>query len=320
MRHAVLIIAHKNAKQLTRLISTLKDDDIDVYVHIDKKWKISASEIEDIKNANKSVTIIDKRISGFLDTWSLCKITLELIKAALESSNDYSYYMLLSGQDYPIKSISYIKSFLEEQYPKPLIDCTPMVKDNWIYSGFKWIRFHPYYRFVERITKNKKLKKLMLMPAYAVQLIVTYLIGSPYKRLKKVDCELYGGSAWWILPKEIVQLCLFESQKNTEIIKAFKLKNTPEETFFQTMSMRSSLKNMIEINEPYEIRQNCMTYAYFFDETHEPTGHPYILTDDNYEMLKSRRELFARKFELGVSESLMNRIDLEVAEKAGSEL
>ena len=58
-----------------------------------------------------------------------------------------------------------------------------------------------------------------------------------------------------------------------------------------------------------------MTYAYFFDDTHEATGHPYILIDDNFDMLKERKELFARKFELGISDSLMDKIDQEVAEQ-----
>lgn len=312
MLSAFMIIAHKNIDQVIRLVRILEDDEIDFYIHLDKKWKLNDADIERLKAASRHVTVVNKRISGFLDTWSLCEITIELIKSALRTEKDYSYFALLSGQDYPIKSIEDIKNTFEQRYPKPLIDCTPMVKDNWIYSGFKWIRFHGYYRMVERIAKSRKARKLLLLPAYAVQFVVTYIAGSPYKRLMKADCALYGGSAWWILPREIVELCVAEVESNTEIVKAFKLKNTPEETFFQTMTMRSSLSSLVDINEPYEVLQNCMTYAYFFDDTHEPTGHPYILTEDNFEMLRNRRELFARKFEMNESLSLMDRIDREI--------
>ena len=315
MRSAFLIIAHKNIEQVIRLVRALDDDNIDIYIHLDKKWKLSESDILTLKQATNHIVVIEKRISGFLDTWSLCEIAIELARAAMFSGNEYAYYALLSGQDYPIKSCKYINEYLLNAYPKPFIDCTPMVKDNWIYSGFKWIRFHGYYRLIEKITNNRKIRKLLLLPAYAIQLVVTYLIGSPYKRLKKANCELYGGSAWWILPKDIIDLCIKEVDANTEIVKAFKLKNTPEETFFQTMAMRSSLHDLIEVNNPYEVRQNCMTYAYFFDDTHEATGHPYILIDDNFDMLKERKELFARKFELGISDSLMDKIDQEVAEQ-----
>lgn len=310
MKHALMIIAHKNLEQLCHLVSVLQHDSLDIYIHLDKKWHVSEADIRKIMEANQRAVICNRRISGYLDTWSLCEIALELMGTAKRNGN-YGYYYLLSGQDYPIKSIDTIVQYLNEQYPKPIIDCTPMRKDNWIYSGFKWIRFHAYYRLVERITNNRKLRKAMLLPAYAVQYVVTKLVGSPYKWLMKENCELYGGSAWWCLPGEIVDLCLREQADNTKILRAFKIKNTPEETFFQTMAMRSELKDMIELNDPYEVLQNCMTYAYFFDDTHEATGHPFILAEDNYDMLLGRKELFARKFDKE-SYELIRRIDEEV--------
>lgn len=309
MRHAILIIAHKNLDQLIRLLSVLQDDDFDIYIHLDKKWQVSDGDIKKLINAGENITVLGTRYSGYLDTWSLCKITLELVKEALRKKKNYSYFLLLSGQDYPIKPMSYIKNTLETLYPKPLIDVTPMAKDNWIYSGFKWIRFHPYYRLVEKITDVKAIRKLMLMPAYGIQFIITLLLKSPYQRLKNENCSLYGGSAWWILPVEIINLCLEEYEKNSKIVRAFKMKNTPEETFFQTMTMRSRLKDQVNVNDPYEILQNCMTYAYFFDDEHEPTGHPYILTESNYEMLKQRKEFFARKFDITIDDKILDLIE-----------
>lgn len=309
MRHAILIIAHKNLDQLIRLLSVLQDDDFDIYIHLDKKWKVSDGDIKKIINTGENIAVLETRYSGYLDTWSLCKITLELVKEALNGKKNYSYFLLLSGQDYPIKPISYIKNTLETFYPKPLIDVTPMAKDNWIYSGFKWIRFHPYYRLVEKVTDVKAIRKLMLMPAYGIQFIITFLLKSPYQRLKNENCSLYGGSAWWILPVEIINLCLEEYEKNSKIVRAFKMKNTPEETFFQTMTMRSRLKDQVNVNDPYEILQNCMTYAYFFDDEHEPTGHPYILTESNYEMLKQRKEFFARKFDITIDDKILDLIE-----------
>lgn len=296
MKHAILIIAHKNVDQLCNLLEVLKNEQLDIYVHLDKKWNLSNEQIEKIAHSNTQTSICSKRISGYLDTWSLCEIAIELMKMA-RRRGDYGYYYLISGQDYPIKPIKEIVKYLDEHYPKPIIDCTPMRKDNWIYSGFLWIRFLACYRLVEKITSNNYIKKALLLPTYSIQFLVTKICGSPLDRLTKVGCKLYGGSAWWALPQQIVDDCIYESEHKTEIIKAFKMKTTPEETFFQTIAMRSELKDLIEINDPYEVKQNCMTYAYFYDENHEPTGHPYILTENNFEMLKKRKELFARKFD-----------------------
>ncbi len=312
MRHAILIIAHKNLDQLIRLLSVLRDEDFDIYLHLDKKWKLSDENIRILKNLSEHITVLERRISGYLDTWSLCEITLELAREALKNYRNYSYFLLMSGQDYPIKPISYIKAKLKEFYPKPLIDITPMTKDNWIYSGFRWIRFHPYYRLVEKITDKQITRKMMLLPIYGIQFLVTIILGSPYRRLKRENCQLFGGSAWWILPVEIINMCLEEYEKNTPIIRAFKMKNTPEETFFQTMTMRSNLKEQADVNEPYEILQNCMTYAYFFDDEHKPTGHPYILTENNFEMLQSRKEFFARKFDMSIDANILDMLDQNI--------
>lgn len=84
MQNAILIIAHKNKEQLIRLIKILNDKDFDIYIHLDKKWKLSLEEINDIKFSSSNVKIINKRISGFLDTWSLCQITIELAKEAFK--------------------------------------------------------------------------------------------------------------------------------------------------------------------------------------------------------------------------------------------
>ena len=40
MKHASLIMAHKNKEQLIRLIKAVSTDNIEVFVHLDKKWKL----------------------------------------------------------------------------------------------------------------------------------------------------------------------------------------------------------------------------------------------------------------------------------------
>lgn len=77
----------------------------------------------------------------------------------MSQNKDYKYFILFSEQDYPIKAISYIKTYLENVYLKLIIDCTYITK-------YKWIRLHPYYRFVERITKNEIIRKIILLPIY----------------------------------------------------------------------------------------------------------------------------------------------------------
>ncbi len=308
MKHAVLILAHKNVEQVSRLVAALKSENLDIFIHFDKKMMVTNEEYSKIKEKNKNVYFSKQRVSCMLDTWSLVEATYYLLKLAKSTSN-YNYYLLLSGQDYPIKSVNIILNYLEEQYPKPLIDCTPYDKNNWIAPGFSRCRNISMHNLVNKMTKRKWLKKLLLIPVYCYEILTTMFYGRPINILKKAGCDLYGGSAWWVLPDECINLIISEIEEETEIIKAFRRKTTPEETFFQTMVMRSNLAYLVEVNDINCVAQNCPTFAYFQDVDKPPTGHPYIFKIENYKKICDLPNMFARKFDQDVDAEILDAID-----------
>ena len=89
MKHAVLIMAHKNKEQLIRLIKSLACGSLDIFVHLDKNWKLSREDLSDIAGCADNVYLCSTRIHGELDNWSLVEITLNLIDDAIKRfSND----------------------------------------------------------------------------------------------------------------------------------------------------------------------------------------------------------------------------------------
>ena len=129
---AAMIMCHKNLEQVKRLTQTLSHPEIDIFVHIDSKcnedFPITADALDG------GLYFVEKRISGFLDDRSLIDITLSMIALAKDTekqtSKHYDYFILLSGQDYPIKNVSFIVKSLNESYPKPFIDCNGGGKNN----------------------------------------------------------------------------------------------------------------------------------------------------------------------------------------------
>src|SRR4051794_14167084 len=96
MRIAYLILAHNNYAHLQRLIDALNEYDSGFYIHIDKK-----SELPEIKGDN--IIFIENRVKVYWSTFSEVQATLNLMeKAILDTRN--SYFVLLSGADYPVKS------------------------------------------------------------------------------------------------------------------------------------------------------------------------------------------------------------------------
>lgn len=309
MKINYLILAHKNLDQLKRLITRLSIDnpsDFSIYIHIDKKWELSRTDIDSITNIHKNISVIPSRISCKLDEWSLIDATLKLIKFSLIKDSSDAYNVLMSGQDYPIKSNSKFVEFCEDNYPKPLIDVTPWAQDNWI--NFKF-RHSIIYKSLSQIQFNNRGLNFALR---IVKGGIDCLIPKQYTmrfKLGNIGLKLYGGSAWWVLPTQVLKEIIKECEVNSRLIQLYQKTLTPEETFFQTMTMRTSLASLVEVNPPEQISQNCPTFAYFNPRGKKFTGHPYIITSEIWPEIQSYNNFFARKFDMSIDSKIFDTID-----------
>lgn len=315
---SILILAHKNINQLSRLLKQLSHNNIDIFIHIDKKWNLSDDKINELKSINDGgIFICDNRISASLDTWSLVEATMALIKKTKLIENEkginYKYTALLSGQDYPIKSIDYIQNFLNESYPKPFIDCTPYDRENWLYHKFNCLPTEiKIMRFINSCLDKGLFRKIVKLPFYLFFKIIKHF-HTVYDDLRKLNCELYGGSAWWILPDVAIDDILYKYHNpNDKIVAVLKNTLTPEETFFQIMVMQSKVASMVNVNPKDMIAQSCMTYAYFSDEDKPFVGHPYIFTAADYYKIIKLPHFFARKFDESIDSEIFDMIDEKI--------
>lgn len=303
-----LILAHKNVQQIVRLIKALQSDDSSIYIHLDKKWKISPLDIEIICNAANEVHVIKERVSTFLDDRSLVLASLSLLKAAYKEGVK-GYFILMSAQDYPIKPISDLRSLFIKNYPKPYIDCTPYDKSNWMY--YKYKNSALYNKILHSFSNSgKPLLKKIERKLHKLHFGNHYF--SLYKCSMHYGMRLYGGSAWWALPDVAVGDILRDIENDKRAFELSLSTYTPEETFFQTYVMRTRISNLVEINSITERKQNCLTYANFETPTKKFCGHPYIITADDWKWLKNRSEYIARKFDLSVDANIFDTIDSDI--------
>lgn len=318
MKHAVLIMAHKNKDQVIRLIKSLESESFDFYVHCDSAWCLSDSDLADIKNCSNNVFIATKRIHGILDNWSLPQITLNLIDDALDNEKSknvvYSYFLLLSGQDYPIKIKNYILDFLEKQYPTPLIHVDSYKDEHWVRTKFMPVRWMHKIDDLHIKMKPGILRKLCVAPYAIAEKIEQKFYVTPFERISKYGIKLYGGSAWWILPHGVIDYINRSRKENPRLIKEYKRTWTPEETFFQTMTMNSPYAEYLANGYPpiYDTEpgdQPCMTYANFITPTKPFRGHPHIITLEDFERIMSKKALFARKFDMNIDSKVIDMID-----------
>lgn len=239
-------------------------------------------------------------------------ITLELIECAKENeqkeNKKYQYFALLSGQDYAIQNIDAINEELHSHYPEPFIDCTPYDRNNWLFYKFNSNR--NILKSVNYIKENMRrgiIRKVCRGSLLVIQKLIGVIHRTDYDLLRKKNIELYGGSAWWILPDKIIDFILDEKEK--EYVQDLLSTWTPEETFFQIMAMRSPISNLVHINPPEQVSQSCKTWAYFSDEDKPFCGHPYIFTKTEFSKLVESECWFARKFDFCKDADIFDMLD-----------
>ncbi len=313
---AIMIMCHKNADQVIRLAERCLSKDTDVFIHADSAMPSDEYRIlMTFREHNQGkVFLTDSRIHGELYSRSLVDIALLMVKTALNEAKrnekHYHYYALLSGQDYPIKPIEEIVRELDLCYPSPIIDCTPWKRKNWVWyktkSDAKLCRANRKVSF-----ESKGLFRLVgRMSIYAVEVIMRSLRIDAHSKMERKGIAMYGGSQWWILPDQVMEYILAEYERgdsDTEFLLNHVF--TPDETFFQIMTMRHPLSEDVALNPPDMVAQSNQTWSYFTDEGKPATGHPYIITKSEFDKIAGLNCFFARKFDAAVDNEILDMID-----------
>ena len=108
---AMLMLCHILPNQINDFVDILDDGHFDFFIHVDKKSDIQAG----IEKRNSVHFVPDeKRIDVRWGQYSMVKATLQLIELATKT-DQYDYYWLCSGQDFPIKRTDEIYEFLSNK-------------------------------------------------------------------------------------------------------------------------------------------------------------------------------------------------------------
>lgn len=109
MKHAMMIMAHTDFGQLCRLVKALDHDDVDIYVHVNRRSLDWNPVILDGTTRHSKVFFVE-RVNIYYCDYSQVEAQKRLLHAAV--GNGYDYYHLLSGADLPIHPMDSILKFL----------------------------------------------------------------------------------------------------------------------------------------------------------------------------------------------------------------
>lgn len=282
MKIAYIISAYKYPGQLVRLISRLDQEGATFFVHVDKKaadfvYQAVVEGTRPLPNVH-----FLKRYRCYWGGFGHVQATLEGFEEIFRRETSFDYAILLTGQDYPIKSNAYIRDFLLQNQGKSFLHHFPLPTTEWEDTGLARIE-NWHLRWFGR------------------HLVVPGSLLPGLRRSLPEGLKPYGGSSYWCLARECVAYVYRFVRENPAYVRYFKTVDVPDEIFFQTILMNSPLaKSVVNDDLHYVVWQV------------PDSGSPEILRLEDFEQIARSPKLFARKFDATVDELVLDRIDLEL--------
>lgn len=286
MQKAYLILAHKYPSQLFRLYRALNDEFSSFFIHIDGK-----ADIEKFQRliTDKTVTWVD-RVETNWGEFSLVEAVLNLLQSVKDTGQRFDRILLLSGQDYPIKSNLVINEYLRQSAQSNFIEYHALPDPaKWKPNGglyrvnkyFLGLRFHQRY----------KAKALNFLAMVFPQL----------ERQMPKGMKAYAGSMWWIIDDYSINYILDYVQKNPGYVAFHKNTFAADELFFHMILLNATdekLRGSIVNDDKRFIKWKDLN-----------ASHPEQLEEKDLEEIRQSDALFARKFDITEDDEILNLIE-----------
>lgn len=312
-----IIQAHKNPKQLKRLIDKLNDDSSSFYIHIDLK-----SDIIPFKNIinYSNVFFIKERVNCIWADYSQVVATLNLIKNVLNNAKD-GHIIFLSGQDYPIKSLNHIDRFLLENKEYDFIEFDSFTEPVSLNQEEFYERIRKYkinlsdkrgdFTIISPLSESNYLEIISYLKLILKRKIKLTDLLYKYKNSRNSNIlkEHFRGSNWWCLTYNTTKnIYEYYTNNKIEIDNYYKDTYCADEQFFHTI-----LKNVIGTNK----NSNVKGYLHYVDFSRKNVPVPVLFTKNDIDVLLNQPEgkLFARKFDYDIDLAVFDLIDKNIIQR-----
>lgn len=247
LKHAYLILAHNNFEHLIKLTTFLKNQNSDVFIHID--GRVPNKEISEIKK-KLFFAIFVPRIKVVWGSYSAVEAEMSLIKTAAKK-NRYSYFHLMSNDTVPIQKVNEIQNFFDNHYPQNFIGFSVvqnkdssfsvyhfeknsnMAKKKYILSCYNRLR---YSHFFNHYNIPRKFK----WGAMEIENIIGGIFHQ--NKLQKNNLIFAKGSAWNSITDQFVKELIAQSEKYRKLLNRTGL---ADEYYMQLLAWNTKFQETI---------------------------------------------------------------------------
>lgn len=290
-------MAHKNEQQVQRLIDTLDDGNSTYFLHVD--LKVSDTEFKKLFSKNSQVHFV-RRVKTEWGGFGLVNATLNAM-LDIRKTGDFDKIILLSGQDYPIKSNEEIDQYFKNSKFNIFMDHFPLPNHRKWGMGGGMYRVNKYFFGLSWIEKYL---------AKAINFLAVFIPIINRKLAKGV--QPFSGSQWWVMDMRALNYVLDYVADHPEYVKFHRHTFAPDELFFQIILLNCKDESLRD-----NIANDNLRYMQW--KTLE-IAHPEILNINDLDNIGESDALFARKFDTGIDEEVINSIDDQLLHKLSSTL
>jgi Core-2/I-Branching enzyme len=302
MQIAYIISAYRNPAQLVRLVRRLSGPASRFYIHIDRKSSPEvALEARSGLAHRGDVRFLEPHDCHYLG-FGHVEASLKGIRGILADGAHANYAILLTGQDYPIKSNGFIADFLTRANGQSFMNYVamsdPIVAQGWPDAPERFRHWHIQgKRHAYYLPFNHEVQ---LLPFFSVTngplgFLLKHLL--PHRK-PPAGFPAFGGLGYWNLSIDCLKYIDEFVRSHPAFVRYFRYMRIPDEHFFQTILLNSPLKDRIT-NDSLR----------FVDWTGHTGPSPRTLGVGDIGKLRDSPALFARKFDSGTDPDVLDRLD-----------
>jgi len=289
MNLAYIVSAYKLPDQLARLVTRLNTESSHFFIHVDRKTDDATyRRMVTLLRPLSNVVFLEQH-RCYYGGFGHVRATLKGITEIFRRRVTFDYAILLTGQDYPIRSNQEIADFFAAHHDQSFMNHFPLPFDEWDRGGLDRIdcwHLRPRGRYF-RIRSRQGLRLTRRFP---------------------LGLRPFGGSPYWCLTSECIDYIHHFLQRTPRYTRFFGCVDVPDEIFFQTIVLNSPLAHTV-VND--DLR---------YLEWRDPAlaGGPAVLGEHDFRKIMSSSKLFARKFDMTQDAEILELIDAEVGSDRSS--
>ncbi len=278
-----MVLAYHRPEQLAALLETLRHPQVTIYLHIDSAARLKPFR-DALAAANVGEIVWLRRYRSRWGSPAIVDAEIEGISRAVQDG--CSYLLLISGEDFPLKPVTEIVSFAEENRDRSFLETFALADSLWPLHGrertdfYSWRLLDRYYPCVpsgedtSHLSRGRLVLNLALRARFALM---------PARRFPAYLAPV-GGSQWLNLNADAARFVVNFLRQHGDYRHYHRYTTCPDELFIQSILVGTGFAN------DHEIVNDDLRFLIW-----GLADHPKTLQSADLPAILASSDLFARK-------------------------